>query len=234
MTDIVSVIKQVATRGQQRAEFFSHTGNQSGSIWFDRKQVFLTSFNQVFTFVLVQSGTSKPAKSRKDGEKAMDATSQADGATLSEERWVWFCWISWILQILLKSKQTNLSSSSARLKEFKSSLFAVFQSAHAQSVKMKTLMDDINKGREQHFSEAEVRDALAHMQDHNQVMVSDDIIFLIWAQTAKRNRMDSFLPYLRALLFTYMSCCNQKQHRRNIHSVVTWQSEKLNLLSFFF
>uniref|UniRef100_A0A674N8V7 DNA replication licensing factor MCM3 n=1 Tax=Takifugu rubripes TaxID=31033 RepID=A0A674N8V7_TAKRU len=81
--------------------------------------------------------------------------------------------------ILLKSKQTNLSSSSARLKEFKSSLFAVFQSAHAQSVKMKTLMDDINKGREQHFSEAEVRDALAHMQDHNQIMLSDDIIFLI-------------------------------------------------------
>lgn len=74
--------------------------------------------------------------------------------------------------------QTNISSST-RLKEFKSSLFAVFQSAHAQSVKMKTLMDDINKGREQHFSEAEVRDALAHMQDHNQVMVSDDIIFLI-------------------------------------------------------
>uniref|UniRef100_A0A674MW65 DNA replication licensing factor MCM3 n=1 Tax=Takifugu rubripes TaxID=31033 RepID=A0A674MW65_TAKRU len=82
-------------------------------------------------------------------------------------------------RILLKSKQTNLSSSSARLKEFKSSLFAVFQSAHAQSVKMKTLMDDINKGREQHFSEAEVRDALAHMQDHNQIMLSDDIIFLI-------------------------------------------------------
>ncbi|XP_003971416.2 DNA replication licensing factor MCM3 [Takifugu rubripes] len=99
----------------------------------------------------IQSGTSKPTKLRKDGEEAMDATSQADGATLSEER----------------------------LKEFKSSLFAVFQSAHAQSVKMKTLMDDINKGREQHFSEAEVRDALAHMQDHNQIMLSDDIIFLI-------------------------------------------------------
>lgn len=66
-----------------------------------------------------------------------------------------------------------------RLKEFKSSLFAVFQSAHAQSVKMKTLMDDINKGRPTHFTEPEVRSALARMQDDNQVMVADDIVFLI-------------------------------------------------------
>uniref|UniRef100_A0A4W6CDM9 DNA replication licensing factor MCM3 n=1 Tax=Lates calcarifer TaxID=8187 RepID=A0A4W6CDM9_LATCA len=65
------------------------------------------------------------------------------------------------------------------LKEFKSSLFAVFQSAHAQSVKMKTLMDDINKERQNQFSEPEVRAALARMQDDNQVMLADDIIFLI-------------------------------------------------------
>uniref|UniRef100_A0A672Z731 DNA replication licensing factor MCM3 n=1 Tax=Sphaeramia orbicularis TaxID=375764 RepID=A0A672Z731_9TELE len=71
------------------------------------------------------------------------------------------------------------SFSSSRLKEFKSSLFAVFQSAHAQSVKMKTLMDDINKERGVGFTEAEVRTALARMQDDNQVMVADDIIFLI-------------------------------------------------------
>lgn len=44
---------------------------------------------------------------------------------------------------------------------------------------MKTLMDDVNKGREKRFTEAEVRDALARMQDDNQVMVADDIIFLI-------------------------------------------------------
>uniref|UniRef100_A0A4W6CI93 DNA replication licensing factor MCM3 n=1 Tax=Lates calcarifer TaxID=8187 RepID=A0A4W6CI93_LATCA len=81
----------------------------------------------------------------------MDATSQAEGTELSAER----------------------------LKEFKSSLFAVFQSAHAQSVKMKTLMDDINKERQNQFSEPEVRAALARMQDDNQVMLADDIIFLI-------------------------------------------------------
>uniref|UniRef100_A0A8C6V9I8 DNA replication licensing factor MCM3 n=1 Tax=Neogobius melanostomus TaxID=47308 RepID=A0A8C6V9I8_9GOBI len=69
--------------------------------------------------------------------------------------------------------------SADRLKEFKSSLFAVFQSAHAQSVNMKDLKTDINKGREKSFSDAEIRTALARMQDDNQVMMADEIIFLI-------------------------------------------------------
>lgn len=69
--------------------------------------------------------------------------------------------------------------SAERLKEFKSSLFSVFQSAHAQSVKMTSLMDDINKQRQDRFTEAEVRSALARMQDDNQVMMADDIVFLI-------------------------------------------------------
>lgn len=98
----------------------------------------------------IQAGTPKPAKPQRD-EEPMEASSQAGDADLSAER----------------------------LKEFKSSLFAVFQSAHAQSVKMTTLMDDINKERQNQFSEAEVRAALTRMQDDNQVMVADDIIFLI-------------------------------------------------------
>lgn len=81
---------------------------------------------------------------------------------------------------------SRLLVSSSRLKEFKSSLFAVFQAAHAQSVKMKTLMDDINKEREKRFSEPEVRSALRRMQDDNQVMVADDIIFLIWGRRGTR------------------------------------------------
>ncbi|XP_035764558.1 DNA replication licensing factor MCM3 [Neolamprologus brichardi] len=97
----------------------------------------------------VQAGTPKPAKPRED--EPMDASLQAEDAELSAER----------------------------LKEFKSSLFAVFQSAHAQSVKMSALMDAINKERQNVFAEAEVRGALARMQDDNQVMVADDIIFLI-------------------------------------------------------
>uniref|UniRef100_A0A3B4TX70 DNA replication licensing factor MCM3 n=1 Tax=Seriola dumerili TaxID=41447 RepID=A0A3B4TX70_SERDU len=77
------------------------------------------------------------------------------------------------------STQRSQKTQRKRLKEFKSSLFAVFQSAHAQSVKMKTLMDDVNKERQNQFTEPEVRAALARMQDDNQVMVADDIIFLI-------------------------------------------------------
>lgn len=79
----------------------------------------------------------------------------------------------------MKYNMKSLLLCSNRLKEFKSSLFAVFQSAHAQSVKMKTLMDDINKGRQTRFTEPDVRSALARMQDDNQVMVADDIVFLI-------------------------------------------------------
>ncbi|KAK5601071.1 Zygotic DNA replication licensing factor mcm3 [Crenichthys baileyi] len=97
----------------------------------------------------IQAGTPKPAKPQQ--EEPMEATSQAEGAELSAER----------------------------LKEFKSSLFAVFQSAHAQSVKMTKLMDEVNKERERRFTEPEVRAALVRMQDDNQVMVADDIVFLI-------------------------------------------------------
>ncbi|XP_070705203.1 DNA replication licensing factor MCM3 isoform X2 [Pempheris klunzingeri] len=99
----------------------------------------------------IQAGTPKPAKPRREEEEAMDATAQGKDAEFSAER----------------------------LKEFKSSLFAVFQSAHAQSVKMTSLMENINKERQNRFTEPEVRAALTRMQDDNQVMVADDIIFLI-------------------------------------------------------
>ncbi|XP_029352234.1 DNA replication licensing factor MCM3 [Echeneis naucrates] len=98
----------------------------------------------------IQTGTSKPAKPRRE-EEPMDTSSQPGDVDLSADR----------------------------LKEFKSSLFGVFQSAHAQSVKMQLLMDGINKGRQERFTEPEVRAALARMQDDNQVMMADDIIFLI-------------------------------------------------------
>ncbi|XP_048063112.1 DNA replication licensing factor MCM3 [Megalobrama amblycephala] len=66
-----------------------------------------------------------------------------------------------------------------RLKEFKTALLEVFRSAHAQSVGMIALMESLNKSCPSPFNETEVRAALARMQDDNQVMVADDIIFLI-------------------------------------------------------
>ncbi|KAL8173083.1 UNVERIFIED_CONTAM: MCM DNA helicase complex subunit [Gekko kuhli] len=73
--------------------------------------------------------------------------------------------------------QTKLAES--RLKEFKAALLDVFRSTHAQSVALKTLMKSINQDRPQPFLSSEVKAALEQMQDDNQIMMSDDIIFLI-------------------------------------------------------
>ena len=82
--------------------------------------------------------------------------------------------------ILICSCLPPLSPSpSSRLKEFKSSLLEVFRTAHAQSVGMQSLMSSMNKDRQAPFTPDEVRAALARMQDDNQVMVANDIIFLI-------------------------------------------------------
>lgn len=66
-----------------------------------------------------------------------------------------------------------------RLKAFKAALLDVFKASHAQSVGLKNVMESINRDNPEPFSLAEVKVALAHMQDDNQIMVSDDIIFLI-------------------------------------------------------
>uniref|UniRef100_A0A8D0GGT9 DNA replication licensing factor MCM3 n=1 Tax=Sphenodon punctatus TaxID=8508 RepID=A0A8D0GGT9_SPHPU len=72
-----------------------------------------------------------------------------------------------------------LCSCLVRLKEFRSGLLEVFKAAHAQSVGLKSLMESINRDNPNPFSSAEVKVALEQMQDDNQIMMSDDIIFLI-------------------------------------------------------
>nr|XP_040016855.1 DNA replication licensing factor MCM3 [Gasterosteus aculeatus aculeatus] len=99
----------------------------------------------------IQAGAQKAAKGQRGEEEPMDTAAKAGDPELSAER----------------------------LKEFMASLFDVFQSAHAQSVEMKKLTEGVNKGRERRFTEAEVRGALARMQEHNQVMLSGDVVFLI-------------------------------------------------------
>ncbi|NWI76580.1 MCM3 factor, partial [Dryoscopus gambensis] len=73
----------------------------------------------------------------------------------------------------------KLELAEPRLKAFKAALLEVFKSSHAQSVGLKIVMESINRDNPEPFSAAEVKVALAHMQDDNQIMVSDDIIFLI-------------------------------------------------------
>ncbi|XP_038628230.1 DNA replication licensing factor MCM3 [Tachyglossus aculeatus] len=76
-----------------------------------------------------------------------------------------------------EAKTTELAE--PRLKAFKAALLEVFREAHAQSVAVKSLTDSINRDNPEPFAPAEVRAALDKMQDDNQVMVSDDIVFLI-------------------------------------------------------
>ncbi|XP_054034152.1 DNA replication licensing factor MCM3 [Dryobates pubescens] len=76
-----------------------------------------------------------------------------------------------------EEKKTELAE--PRLKAFKAALLEVFKTSHAQSVGLKNVMESINRDNPEPFSLAEVKMALAHMQDDNQIMVSDDIVFLI-------------------------------------------------------
>uniref|UniRef100_A0A8C2PH73 DNA replication licensing factor MCM3 n=1 Tax=Capra hircus TaxID=9925 RepID=A0A8C2PH73_CAPHI len=76
-----------------------------------------------------------------------------------------------------ESQKVELSES--RLKAFKAALLEVFQEAHAQSVGMNRLTESVNRDNEEPFSAAEIQAALSRMQDDNQVMVSEGIVFLI-------------------------------------------------------
>ncbi|XP_039182275.1 DNA replication licensing factor MCM3 [Crotalus tigris] len=69
--------------------------------------------------------------------------------------------------------------SESRLKTFKAALLEVFRVAHAQSVNLKSVLESINQDNPTPFSSAEVKAALEQMQEDNQIMMSDDIIFLI-------------------------------------------------------
>ncbi|XP_042189500.1 DNA replication licensing factor MCM3-like isoform X2 [Callorhinchus milii] len=71
--------------------------------------------------------------------------------------------------------------SEQRLGQFRAALLQAFQAAHTQAIGMEALMTAINADSQSPaaFSQAEVRSALAKMQEDNQIMVSDLIIFLI-------------------------------------------------------
>ncbi|XP_063779730.1 maternal DNA replication licensing factor mcm3 isoform X1 [Pseudophryne corroboree] len=74
---------------------------------------------------------------------------------------------------------TKSSLSQARIKEFKAALLKTFKAARSQSVAVSQLLELINKGNHEPFELSEVKQALNSMQNDNQVMVSDDVVFLI-------------------------------------------------------
>ena len=67
-----------------------------------------------------------------------------------------------------------------RLKVFRASLFNLFKAEHAQSVQLSKIKPFINKEQpEKEFDDDEIIVAIESMMDANQVMLSDDIVFLI-------------------------------------------------------
>lgn len=80
---------------------------------------------------------------------------------------------------LLTLRPSPSLPAAGRLKTFKAALLDVFREAHAQSVGMNRLTESISRGQAEPFSAEEIQAALSKMQDDNQVMVSEGIVFLI-------------------------------------------------------
>ncbi|KAM4028886.1 maternal DNA replication licensing factor mcm3-like isoform 2-T2 [Anomaloglossus baeobatrachus] len=74
---------------------------------------------------------------------------------------------------------TRGSLSQKRVKEFKSALLKAFKVTRSQSVAVSQLLELINKGNPDPFQNSEVQEALDSMQNDNQVMMADDVVFLI-------------------------------------------------------
>ena len=67
-----------------------------------------------------------------------------------------------------------------RLKVFKVSLLNLFKLEHAQSLQMDNVHTYVNKeNKDSPFSKPEIDAALNKMQEDNQIMVSDQAVFLI-------------------------------------------------------
>jgi len=67
---------------------------------------------------------------------------------------------------------------SEKLKDFKSMLFKLFHKERTQALPMKSIMD-YAQSESIKFSQNDIKGALSTMQDDNQIMLSDDTVFLI-------------------------------------------------------
>lgn len=67
-----------------------------------------------------------------------------------------------------------------RLKLFKASLLKLFKQEHAQSLPLDTVKGFVNSEHAKTpFSEGELQAAVTKMQDENQLMIADKMVFLI-------------------------------------------------------
>ncbi|XP_041466825.1 zygotic DNA replication licensing factor mcm3-like [Lytechinus variegatus] len=78
------------------------------------------------------------------------------------------------------SQDTQTTIDPQRLKLFKSTVHKTFEATHAQSIPMTQISEALTtEHKEAPFSKAEIDSALSKMQDDNQIMVSEGIVFLI-------------------------------------------------------
>ncbi|XP_048885700.1 MCM3 minichromosome maintenance deficient 3 (S. cerevisiae), like [Brienomyrus brachyistius] len=79
----------------------------------------------------------------------------------------------------LRSSQRKAGIGQDRLKEFKTVLLKAFKATRSQSIAVPELLMHINKSQVEAFEEEEVKKLLGRMQDDNQVMLSEGVVFLI-------------------------------------------------------
>ncbi|KAJ8279874.1 hypothetical protein COCON_G00069400 [Conger conger] len=79
----------------------------------------------------------------------------------------------------LRQSQRKADGSKDRLRAFKAALLTAFKGTRSQSIPVPELLAHVNKGQDDLFNDAEVKALLGQMQDDNQVMVSEDVVFLI-------------------------------------------------------
>ncbi|KAL2089405.1 hypothetical protein ACEWY4_014093 [Coilia grayii] len=77
------------------------------------------------------------------------------------------------------SQKTKSAISQDRLKLFKAALLKAFKSTRSQSIAVSDLLSHVNQGQTDLFQPLEIQQLLNRMQDDNQVMVSEDVVFLI-------------------------------------------------------
>lgn len=77
------------------------------------------------------------------------------------------------------SQRKKVDISQDRLKVFKAALLKAFKVTRSQSVAVPDLLTHINKGHDEEFDQSEIDLLLERMQDDNQVMVSENVVFLI-------------------------------------------------------
>lgn len=110
-----------------------------------------------------------------DGDSMEVDQPGARTVTLTEQRYE-----VWIQRDILQVSFTPFTSILYRLTEFRSAVVKAFSTEHSQSLPVDQLTELVNSGAASRFSSSEVMAALEQMQDANQVMVSEGVVFLIW------------------------------------------------------